>query len=97
MKNVKKIPSFNSEAEEQKFWSSHDSTEYVDWSTAKETVFPNLKSSTESISLRLPSSLLARIKQLANAKDVPYQSLMKIYLSEKVKKEISGIKISSRV
>lgn len=92
MKNINKIPSFKNDAEEQKFWASHDSTEYVDWSKAEETVFSNLKSTTESISLRLPSSLLARIKQLANAKDVPYQSLMKMYLSEKVKKELGGSK-----
>lgn len=90
MKNIKKIPTFMSEVEEQKFWSSHDSTEYVDWSKADEVVFPNLKSSTESISLRLPASLLARIKQLANAKDVPYQSLMKMYLSDKVKTELAN-------
>lgn len=92
MKNIKKIPSFKNIAEEQKFWASHDSTEYVDWSKAEEVVFSNLKSTTESISLRLPTSLLARIKQLANAKDVPYQSLMKMYLSEKVKKELGGSK-----
>ncbi|PIP85266.1 hypothetical protein COW83_05165 [Candidatus Collierbacteria bacterium CG22_combo_CG10-13_8_21_14_all_43_12] len=92
MKHTKKTPSFKNEVEEQKFWASHDSTEYVDWSKAEEVVFSNLKNTTESISLRLPSSLLARIKQLANAKDVPYQSLMKMYLSEKVKKELSGSK-----
>ena len=93
MKNIKKIPVFKNESEEQKFWSGHDSTEYVDWSKAEEVIFSNLKSSTESISLRLPSSLLARIKQLANAKDVPYQSLMKMYLSEKVKKELGGMQL----
>lgn len=96
MKNIKKLPSFKNEIEEQKFWSTHDSTEYIDWSKAEEAVFPNLKSSTESISLRLPSSLLARIKQLANTKDVPYQSLMKMYLSEKVKKEIDSSKTISK-
>lgn len=93
MKNIKKIPVFRNEAAEQAFWSSHDSTDYIDWSKAEEVVFSNLKSSTESISLRLPSSLLARIKQLANAKDVPYQSLMKMYLSEKVKKELGGMRL----
>lgn len=97
MRNIKKIPSFKNEAEEQKFWSSHDSTEYLDWSKAEEAVFPNLKSSTESISLRLPSTLLARIKQLANAKDVPYQSLMKMYLSEKVKRELGNQRGISQV
>jgi predicted DNA binding CopG/RHH family protein len=89
MKNLKVIPKFKSENEEVKFWDSHDSTEYIDWSKARLTVFPNLKPSTESISLRLPSSLLARLKELANEKDVPYQSLMKVYLSERIDKEVS--------
>ncbi len=84
---MKVIPKFQSEAEERNFWLSHDSTEYVDWSKADVTVFPNLKPTTESISLRLPSYLLVRIKQLANKKDVPYQSLMKVFLSEKVDQE----------
>ncbi len=87
MKNFKVVPKFQSEAEERNFWLSHDSTEYVDWSKADVTVFPNLKPTTESISLRLPSYLLVRIKQLANKKDVPYQSLMKVFLSEKVDQE----------
>ena len=88
MKKFKHIPHFNTEDEERKFWNTHDSTEYVDWSKAQRVVFPNLKPSTESISLRLPQSLLARIKSLANAKDVPYQSLMKTFLAEKVKQEL---------
>lgn len=87
MKNFKVIPKFQSEVEERDFWLNHDSTEYVDWSKADVTVFPNLKPTTESISLRLPSYLLVRIKQLANKKDVPYQSLMKVFLSEKVDQE----------
>jgi predicted DNA binding CopG/RHH family protein len=90
MKKIKKVPYFTSEDEERKFWASHDSTEYVDWSKAQPTVFPNLKSSTESISLRLPSHLLARIKSLANKQDVPYQSLMKVFLSERVEKEFKA-------
>jgi len=89
MKPNKPIPKFKNEAEEQKFWASHDSTEHVDWSKAEKIIFSNLKPSTESISLRLPSSLLASLKHLANSKDVPYQSLMKMYLSEKVQKELS--------
>lgn len=89
MKNLKKIPNFTTEEEEREFWLTHDSTEYLDWSKARMAVFPNLKPSTESISLRLPSPLLARIKQLANAQDVPYQSLMKVYLSDRVEKEVS--------
>lgn len=80
MKNLKQIPRFKSEEEERNFWATHDSTEYVDWSKAEKAVFPNLKMSTESISLRLPSHLLARIKALANKKDVPYQSLIKEYI-----------------
>ncbi len=92
MKRLKKIPDFKNEEEEAEFWGTNDSTEYIDWSKAKRAVFPNLKPSTESISLRLPSFLLARIKQLANKKDVPYQSLMKIFLSEKVDQELRASK-----
>ncbi len=92
MNQLKKIPKFNNEDEEREFWATHDSTEYVDWSKAQKAVFPNLKPSTESISLRLPSFLLARIKQLANKKDVPYQSLMKIFLSERVDQELKTSK-----
>lgn len=88
MSDLKKIPDFKDSEEEAIFWDNHDSAEYVDWSQAKQAVFPNLKSSTESISLRMPSSLLARIKELANEKDVPYQSLMKVYLSDQVKREL---------
>jgi predicted DNA binding CopG/RHH family protein len=87
MKNLKPIPNFKNLDEEAKFWDNNDSTEYVDWADSKETIFPNLKLSTKSISLRLPGSLLARIKVLANEKDVPYQSLMKVYLSERVSQE----------
>ena len=89
MKNLKIIPEFLSTEEEVEFWDTHDSTEYVDWSNADKTIFPNLKASTESISLRLPSPLLARIKELANEKDVPYQSLMKIYLSDRIERELN--------
>lgn len=88
MSKLKKIPEFNDAEQEALFWDSHDSADYVDWSQAERTVLPNLKSSTESISLRLPSSLLARIKELANEKDVPYQSLMKVYLSDQVQREL---------
>ncbi len=88
-KKLKPIPNFKNEDKEREFWATHDSTEYIDWSKAiKNPVFPNLKPSTQSISLRLPKYLLERIKQLANAKDVPYQSLMKVFLAERVKKEL---------
>ena len=85
-KKLKPIPQFNSEQEERAFWESddNDSTEYVDWSKAKQVVFPNLKLSTKTISLRLPQSLLDRIRVQANRLDVPYQSLMKVWLAEKV-------------
>lgn len=88
MKNIKPIPRFKNEKEERKFWLTHDSTEYVDWSKAKRAVFPNLKPTYKSISLRLPSHMLDEIKLLANKKDVPYQSLMKVFLAEKVKEEL---------
>ena len=87
MKKLKKIPIFKNEEEERVFWLKHDSTDYIDWSTAEEAVFPNLKLSTESISLRLPEWLLARIKELANKRDVPYQSYMKMILSREVERE----------
>jgi len=79
-----KVPAFATEAEERTFWENHDSTEYVDWSRAQRTSLPNLKPTTQSISLRLPISLLESIKIAANSRDVPYQSLIKIWLNEKV-------------
>ena len=83
-KKLKPIPRFANERKEREFWETHDSTEYVDWSKAKKTRFPNLKPSTVAISLRLPISLLEEIKIAANKRDVPYQSLIKLWLSEKV-------------
>ena len=90
MRRLKKIPKFKSKAEEAEFWSTHDSTEYIDYSTAKRVVFPNLKPSTKTISIRLPESLIEHLKLLANKRDVPYQSLLKIFLSEKVEEELHG-------
>jgi predicted DNA binding CopG/RHH family protein len=87
-KKFKKLPKFKNEDEERDFWATADSSEYFDWSKTEEVVFPNLKPSTETISLRLPQYLLARIKQLANGKDVPYQSLIKIFLADRVKQEL---------
>lgn len=86
-KKLKPIPDFKSEDEERDFWANHDSTEYINWEDAEGARFPNLKPTTKKISLRLPEHLLWRIKELANAKDVPYQSLMKIFLAERVEKE----------
>ncbi|OGD58598.1 hypothetical protein A3I57_04060, partial [Candidatus Beckwithbacteria bacterium RIFCSPLOWO2_02_FULL_47_23] len=90
-KNIKLMPKFKNGDEERDFWASHSATDYFDMSKAiKNPVFPNLKPTTESISLRLPKYLLARIKQLANAKDVPYQSLMKVFLSDRVDRELAA-------
>ena len=82
---LKPIPKFKTEAEEREFWETHDSTEYIDWSKAVRARFPNLKPSTQSISLRLPISLLESIRIEANKRDVPYQSLIKIWLAEKLR------------
>ena len=84
----KKVPPFRNEVEERRFWATHDSTDYVDWSQAREVTFPNLQPSTETISLRLPEALLADLKVLANRMDVPYQSLLKVYLAERVQEEL---------
>ena len=86
-KKLKPIPHFRDEAGERKFWETHDSTAYVDWSKAQRARFPNLKLSTTAISLRLPLGLLDRIKIAANKRDVPYQSLIKVWLAEKIDAE----------
>ena len=83
-KQLKPIPQFSNEEAEQAFWESHDSTDYLDWSKAQSVVLPNLKPTTKTISLRLPQHLLDSIKAAANSRDVPYQSLIKIWLQEKV-------------
>jgi len=85
-KRPKRVPKFRSEARERSFWETpgRDSTDFVDWSRAIPAVFPNLKPSTRTISLRLPEHLLDAIKSAANARDVPYQSLIKVWLQEKV-------------
>jgi predicted DNA binding CopG/RHH family protein len=83
-KTLKPIPVFQTEAEERDFWETHDSTEYIDWCKAEAVRLPNLKPSSTSISLRLPTSMLERIKIAANKRDVPYQSLIKAWLSEKI-------------
>lgn len=87
-KKLKPIPKFKNEDAERDFWATADTSEYFDWSKAEEVIFPNLKPSTETISLRLPQIMLAHIKQMANFKDVPYQSLIKIFLSERVEQEL---------
>jgi predicted DNA binding CopG/RHH family protein len=84
MNKRKKIPEFTSEAEERQFWENNDSSEYLDWGKAQPASLPNLKLSTTTISLRLPEGLLDRIKIEANRRDMPYQSLIKVWLSEHV-------------
>jgi predicted DNA binding CopG/RHH family protein len=84
MKN--KLPNCKSEQEEREYWEKNDSADLVNWRKAQRAIFPNLKPSTTAISIRLPDSLLVQIKQAANKRDVPYQSLIKVWLSEKVSK-----------
>ena len=84
----KRIPKFKNEDEEREFWVTHDSTEFVNWEKAKTVVLPNLKPSIKTISLRLPKSMLEELKLLANKRDVPYQSLLKIFLAERIKEEL---------
>jgi len=84
----KKIPKFENEDQERDFWASHDSTEYLGWEKARRIKFPNLKPSTRTISIRLPESMLDDLKMLANKRDVPYQSLLKIYLAERIREEL---------
>ncbi len=83
-KPAKKTLKFSSEAQERTYWESNDSSTHVDWSKARKAIFPNLKPSTKTISLRLPQHLLDSIKVAANARDVPYQSLIKVWLQEKL-------------
>lgn len=90
MKNkLKRIPKFKSEDEEREFWSIHDSTDYFDWKNAKKVTLPNLKPSVKTISIRLPEMMLNELKLLANKRDVPYQSLLKMFLAERIEKELS--------
>lgn len=84
----KKIPKFKNEAEERLFWQQNDSADYIDWSDAEEAVFSKLKPSTRTISIRLPESMLEELKLIANKRDVPYQSLLKIFLSERIDSEL---------
>lgn len=86
----KKIPKFKSEDEEREFWATHDSSEYIDWKRAKRIVLPELKPTLKTISLRLSESMIEELKLLAHKKDVPYQSLLKLFLSEKISEELKA-------
>ena len=90
MKKV--MPVFKTEDDEREFWAKHDSADYIDWSKAKPAIFPNLKPSTKTISLRLPESMIEGLKVLANKRDMPYQSLLKVFLSERIEKEFDSKK-----
>ena len=83
-KALKPIPKFSDEAQERAYWESHDSADHLDWAKAKRVAFPNLNPTTKTISLRLPQHLLDSIKAAANSRDVPYQSLIKVWLQEKL-------------
>lgn len=87
---MKRIPKFHSEAEEQAFWAEHDSADFIDWSQAKRVTLSNLRPSTRTISLRLPELMLEELKLLANKRDVPYQSLLKIFLAERIAQELAA-------
>jgi len=86
----KPIPKFKNENEEREFWSENDSSEYLNWENAERALFPNLKPSTKAISIRLPESLLDALRQLANERDVPYQSLIKMYLQERIEEDFKA-------
>jgi predicted DNA binding CopG/RHH family protein len=79
---------FKSEGEEREYWATHDSTEEIDWKGARRIAFPNLEPSVRTISLRLPESMLDELKLLANRQDVPYQSLIKVFLAERIRREL---------
>jgi predicted DNA binding CopG/RHH family protein len=83
----KQIPEFRSEDDERRFWAEHDSTDFIDWKSAERRSFPNLKPSLRTISLRLPVSMIEDLKVLANKRDVPYQSLLKVFLAERIERE----------
>ncbi|MBT5485445.1 MAG: hypothetical protein HOH14_00195 [Gammaproteobacteria bacterium] len=85
MSKVKKIPEFKTQAQERAYWESHDSSDHLEWGNAEKVTLANLKPSTKTISLRLPEGLLGRIKVEANKRDMPYQSLIKVWLTEDVK------------
>lgn len=87
-KNKKNIPEFKTEEEEREFWATHDSTEFIDWSKSKTITFSKLKPTLKTISLRLPVTLIEELKFLANKNDIPYQSLMKMFLAEKIEEKL---------
>ncbi len=91
MEKHKSIPKFENEDQERAFWAEQDSAEYVDWSKAEKAIFPNLKPTSKTISLRLPGFLLDELKLIAHKRDIPYQSLIKIFLKDKIDQEFSRL------
>jgi predicted DNA binding CopG/RHH family protein len=91
-KELKAIPRFETEDEEREFWSEHDSADYVDWKRAQRAKLPDLKPTTRTVSIRLPETMLEDLRMLANKRDVPYQSLLKIYVAERIEKELRSNK-----
>ena len=93
MKKLKEIPKFENEEEERNFWANENSTEFIDWEKAESVVLPNLKPTTTTISLRISESMLNKIRLVANKRDVPYQSLIKMFLKERIDKELKLSKV----
>ena len=89
---LRAIPKFDSEEEEREFWAKHDSVDYVDWKRAQRVKLANLKPTTRTVSIRLPETMLEDLRMLANKRDVPYQSLLKIYVAERIEKELRSSK-----
>lgn len=85
-----KIPNFENEEQEQAFWATHDSADYIDWQQAERVRLSNLQPTTRTISIRLPETMIERLKMLANKRDIPYQSLLKIFVAERLEKELRG-------
>ena len=86
-KPMRQIPKFESEAQEREFWAKHDSTAYVDWRRAKRVRLPELRPTTRTVSIRLPVTMIESLKILANERDVPYQSLLKMFVADRIKEE----------
>lgn len=85
---MRKVPRFESEDQERGFWTSHDSTDFVDWRRAERVKLPNLRPTTRTISIRLPESMIERLKVLANKRDIPYQSLLKMFVADRIEEEL---------
>ncbi len=92
LKKLKEIPVITNEITEREFWAANDSTDFIDWQTAESVVLPKLKPTTRTISLRISASMLAKIRLVANKRDVPYQSLIKSFLQERIDEELKPSK-----